>query len=94
MAEKFSNLKIIIITKGENGSCAYDCTEKKHYSCGAVKAEIVSTVGAGDSFGATFLTQYFKTHNLSRCLDTAAKVSAYVVSVKEAVPYYNINDFC
>ena len=93
IAKKFSNLKIIIITKGENGSMAYDCTKKKFYSCNAVKTKVVSTVGAGDSFGATFLTQYFRTTDIDYSLNIASKVSGFVVSVKEAVPNYNINDF-
>lgn len=93
IAKKFSNLKIIIITKGENGSLAYDCREKRIYFCNAVMTEVISTVGAGDSFGATFLTQYFKTNDLNYSLNIASKVSAFVVSAKEAVPHYNINDF-
>lgn len=89
LAERFGCLKIIIITKGENGSYVYGCKEKMSYSCGAVKVNVVSTVGAGDSFSATFLTQYFKTGDIKKSLDAAARVSAFVVSVKEAVPNYN-----
>ena len=85
-AEKFNQLKLIIITKGANGSCVYDCKNKVFHEADVVKAEVVSTVGAGDSFGAAFLYKYFCNESLQNCLEYASKVSAYVVSQKDAIP--------
>ena len=85
LSEKFPQIKIIIVTKGEKGSLAYDCANKKYFYANAAPAEIVSTVGAGDSFGAAFLTTYYKQKDLQKALDTASKLSAYVVSKKDAV---------
>lgn len=86
LSERFAQIKIIIITRGADGSCAYDCAEKSFCSADAPKTEVVSTVGAGDSFGATFLTQYFAGRSLQACLDIASRVSAFVVSQKDAIP--------
>lgn len=93
LSEKFKNLKVIIITKGEKGSLVYECSDKKFYNCDAKKVDVVSTVGAGDSFSASFLTLYLKTKDISTSLDFASKISAYVVSQKAAVPDYDVNDY-
>lgn len=86
LKEKYAQIKLLLITCGEKGSVCYDCESGDSYSCPASPASVVSTVGAGDSFGATFLVQYEKTKNIPLSLKTAAKVSAFVVEHKEAVP--------
>ena len=48
--------------------------------------DVVSTVGAGDSFGAAFLTAYLRTGNIETALQKAVEISAFVVAHKEAVP--------
>lgn len=88
LCEKFKNLKLVIITLGENGSFLLSAKDKKIYKCPAVKTKVVSTVGAGDSFGATFLNSYFKDNDIDLALKLASKISAFVVSQKDAVPYY------
>lgn len=89
-ADSFSNLKIIIITKGGDGSFVYDCKNGKVYESKAEKVEVVSTVGAGDSFSAAFLAEYLKTSDISKALSLATKISGFVVSKKEAIPEYDI----
>lgn len=86
LSERFNQIQLILITCGESGSCAYDCIEDKLYYCNAEKANVVSTVGAGDSFGATFLVRYLDNKDIPECLYTASKVSAYVVANKDAIP--------
>ncbi|MBR6552801.1 MAG: hypothetical protein IKT89_08190, partial [Clostridia bacterium] len=61
IAKKYNNLEFILFTQGENGATVYDCKNKKTYFENAPKVEVASTVGAGDSFGATFICEYFKT---------------------------------
>ena len=53
---------------------------------GIKSVSVVSTVGAGDSFGATFLSFYNKTKNAPYALKLSAKISAFVVTHKQAVP--------
>ena len=88
IAERFKNLKLVIITCGENGSLAYDSREKKTYRAGAEKVSVVNTVGAGDSFSAAFLYGYLSGESIEKCLCRASKLSAYVVSKAEAIPEY------
>lgn len=88
IAEKYSNLEFILLTQGENGATVYDCKNKKTYTENAPKVEVKSTVGAGDSFGATFICEYFKTNDTRKSLKKATEISAFVVSKKEAIPEY------
>ena len=85
-SEKYPSIKIILITKGASGSFAFLTNTKKFVFADAVPTNVVSTVGAGDSFGAAFLTKYFEGKEISDCLHFASKISAYVCSKKEAVP--------
>ncbi len=88
IAEKYKNLEFILLTQGEKGACVYDCKGKKAYFENAPKVEVASTVGAGDSFGATFICEYFKTNDIEKSLKKAIEISAFVVSQKEAIPEY------
>lgn len=45
--------KVVVVTRGEKGSIAYD--GKEFYTYGIVPVEVVDTMGAGDSFIAGFL---------------------------------------
>ncbi|MBP3706826.1 MAG: carbohydrate kinase [Clostridia bacterium] len=90
---KYSNLKTIIVTLGADGAYCYECKRDDEYRCESEKIKIASTVGAGDSFSAAFLYQYFKKTDIQLCLKYAAKIAGYVVSQYDAVPDYNVNDF-
>lgn len=93
ICEMYDNIRVLIITRGDKGSYVYDCTNGKAYECGARKVEVVSTVGAGDSFSASFLSKYLQSGDIGKSLDLATKVSGYVVSQKGAIPEYNVADF-
>ncbi len=93
LSKDFDNLKIIIITKGDKGSFVYDAADKKIYECQPKKVDVVSTVGAGDSFSAAFSTKYMKTKDIADALSLATNISAFVVSCKDAIPEYELTDF-
>ncbi len=93
LANKFNNLKLVLITLGEDGAVCYDVLDKKYFQVPCVKVPVVSTVGAGDSFSASFLAKYLDGFDIQTCLNYAAKVSAFVVSSSETVPDYNPLDF-
>ena len=82
----YPKINLILITRGEKGATCYDCQNKRLYNCEAEPATVLSTVGAGDSYGATFLTWYFKTKDIMLSMTLASKVSAFVVSHQEAIP--------
>lgn len=88
LAARYANLKIIIITLGEQGAFAFSCKEKATFFSPCVPAQVVSTVGAGDSFSAAFLHKYLRGCDLQTCLDYANRVAAFVVSNYDAVPDY------
>ncbi len=88
ISQKYDNLEFILLTQGDKGATVYDCKNKKAYSQTAPKVKVASSVGAGDSFGATFLCEYFKTNDISRSLKKSIEISAFVVSKKEAIPEY------
>ena len=90
ISKQFLNIKLIIITMGEKGSFAYDCVNAMLFTCESQKVKVVSTVGAGDSFSAAFLYKYMLGADIDTCLETASKISAYVVSKTEAVPEYSL----
>ena len=93
ICEEFANLKMIIVTKGGKGSIVYDCKNDEYYECDSQKVEVVSTVGAGDSFSAAFITKYIKTNDIKQALEFATKISGFVVSRKDAIPEYELKDF-
>ena len=92
ICSRFKNVKLVIITKGENGSFVYDSVNLKTNECNAKKTEVISTVGAGDSFSAAFLAKYLNKYDISDCLDFASEISGIVVSKTEAIPEYSINE--
>ena len=82
----YKNLKIVLFSCGDKGAYAYDVEKDKMYFEEAKKVEVVSTVGAGDCFGATFVTELLKGNDLKKCMQKATEKSAYVVSKQDAIP--------
>lgn len=79
---KYRNgLKVAIATLGEKGSIAYDGDQ--YYFCDAFPAQVVNTIGAGDSFIAGFLYGTMNGFPIEECLACGAKVASQVVSVFE-----------
>ncbi len=86
IAEAYPQIKLLLITCGANGAFCYDRLSGKTHYCPAETVPVVSTVGAGDSFGATFLTLYDKTKDIPYSLRLSAQISAFVVSHDGAIP--------
>ncbi len=86
ITEKYPQIKLLLITCGAKGAFCYDRLSGKTHYCPSETVSVVSTVGAGDSFGATFLTLYDKTKDIPYSLRRSAQISAFVVSHNEAIP--------
>ena len=86
LCEKYENIELVLLTCGERGAYVYRSFNRKIYYRRALPVTVVSTVGAGDSFGAVFLTEYLSGKSIDVCLDRAICISAQVVSREEAVP--------
>ena len=92
LAQRYEKLKCIIITLGADGAFVLDCRWQEAWTCGSAEVEVVSTVGAGDSFSAAFLSKYMRGCPIENCLDHAVKVAGFVVSCFDAVPDYTLED--
>lgn len=86
LSQMYKKLKLIVITLGERGSFCYSARDKLFFECAAERVTAVSTVGAGDSFGAAFLAEYFCTGSIEDALSLASRLSGFVVSRTGAVP--------
>ncbi len=81
-------LRTVILTLGKDGSFAYTAADGKSYTQPAIGDKVVSTVGAGDSFAAAWLTSYLAGKPVPECMKKAAEVSGFVVAHTQAVPRY------
>ena len=86
ICKAFDNIRLVLFTKGEYGSLIYDKKENRFYDIACKEAQVVSTVGAGDSYSAAFLCEFFKSGDVKKAGDAGAQLSAFVVAHREAVP--------
>ncbi|QMU29469.1 carbohydrate kinase family protein [Adhaeribacter radiodurans] len=84
--QKF-NLQIVILTRGENGAAVL--TDEGYEQHPGYKVEVEDTIGSGDSFLATYLSNYLQQQPVAECLKKACLVGAYVASCKGATPTYD-----
>lgn len=78
------NLKMLILTCGVNGS--YIFTPGNISFVETPKVEVADTVGAGDSFTATFLASLLAGYSVPDAHHRAVDVSAYVCTCSGAMP--------
>ncbi|MFI3281591.1 MAG: carbohydrate kinase [Rikenellaceae bacterium] len=77
-------LKMLILTCGVNGS--YVFTPGNVSFVETPKVEVADTVGAGDSFTATFISALLKGESVNDAHRKAVRVSAYVCTQHGAMP--------
>lgn len=71
--------KIVVITDGENGSCAID--EKGNiYKKGVIETEVVEKTGAGDAYSSGFLSALINAKSINDAMDWGARNSASVIN--------------
>ena len=78
------NLKMLILTCGINGS--YVFTPGHVSFMPTPKVEVAETVGAGDSFTAAFIAAILKGRSVAEAHEKAVRTSAYVCTLKGAMP--------
>ena len=79
--------KTICVTRGENGAIIWD--DHEFYEHPGFKVEVVDTVGAGDSFLATFIAGILAKQPMQEILENACAIGAFVASKRGANPEYN-----
>jgi fructokinase len=82
------SLDVIALTKGDAGSCLYQSQRYSEHT--GYDAEVVDTVGAGDSFTAVLAAGLLLDYNLDKINDLANKTAAYVCSQQGAMPKMSI----
>lgn len=80
-------INIICLTVGEKGAYVLENGKLHHHKGYQVK--VADTVGAGDSFLATFISSYLQGFPIDTILDRACKVGAFVASQPGANPDYS-----
>ncbi len=78
------NLKMLILTCGINGSYVFTPGEVSFVD--TPKVEVTDTVGAGDSFTASFCAGILKGMPITEAHRLAVKISAYVCTQNGAMP--------
>ena len=78
------NLKMLILTCGTNGSYVFTPGVVSFQE--TPKVPVADTVGAGDSFTATFTAALLKGKSVPEALKLAVEVSAYVCTQSGAMP--------
>lgn len=77
-------LKMVILTCGDQGS--YVLTAQESSWVDTPKVNVVSTVGAGDSFTGTFIASILLGKTIRQAHEAAVRVSAYVCTCQGAMP--------
>lgn len=78
------HLKVVVLTKGTNGSIVLTQDSVSFRPTPIVK--VTDTVGAGDSFTATFVAAILKGKKIEDAHGLAVEVSAFVCTQKGAMP--------
>lgn len=73
-----NGLKVVVVTKGETGSIAYD--GKSFTEFGIFPVKVVDTMGAGDSYIAGFLKGVLEEKDIKECMEQGAKTASDTIS--------------
>lgn len=88
LSRRYPNIHTILLTLDKEGATVYQADTGKFTPSPALKCEVVSLVGAGDSFFAGYLHSMLRGRDTVSCLNNAITLSSYVVGHLEAVPKY------
>jgi fructokinase len=83
-------LRLVIVTRGENGAAVL--TDEGYFEHPGYSVEVADTIGSGDAFLATFLSNYLEQQPTSEALKRACAVGAYVATRHGATPEYQTTD--
>lgn len=81
------DLKALVVTRGDKGAAVL--TDQGYAEHPGFTVEVEDTIGSGDAFLATFLSNYLQQLPMPVCLENACKIGAYVATQKGATPTYD-----
>jgi fructokinase len=85
--QKTYHAETICVTRGENGAIVWH--DYQFYEHPGFKVDVVDTVGAGDSFLATFIAGLLQKQPMQQTLEKACAVGAFVAGKRGANPQYD-----
>ena len=88
LADKY-DINCILLTLDKDGGAVYIPDTDTFVYSEKPCCDVVSTVGAGDSFFAAYISSYLGGADEEKCLSDAIAVSGYVVEHIEAIPEYS-----
>ncbi|MCJ8165017.1 PfkB family carbohydrate kinase [Pontibacter sp. E15-1] len=80
------SLELVIVTRGDRGAAAMH--EAGYFEHAGFQVEVEDTIGSGDAFLATFLTNYLQEKPLEHTLERACLVGAFLATQRGATPAY------
>jgi fructokinase len=80
------HVKTVCVTRGENGAIVWH--DHEFYEHPGFTVDVVDTVGAGDSFLATFIIGLLNKQPMQQVLERACAVGAFVTGKRGANPLY------
>lgn len=80
------NLELVIVTRGDQGAAALN--ETGYFEHEGFQVEVEDTIGSGDAFLATFLTNYLQQKPLDHTLERACLIGAFLATQRGATPAY------
>jgi fructokinase len=83
-------LQLVIVTRGENGAAVLSA--EGFFEHPGYQVEVADTIGSGDAFLATFLSNYLQQQPAPDALKRACAVGAFVATRPGATPQYNAAD--
>ncbi|MBQ9987036.1 MAG: fructoselysine 6-kinase [Erysipelotrichales bacterium] len=78
----YDGLEVLVCTRGDKGSVAYD--GHTFFKQGIIECSVVDTMGAGDSYIAGFLVEYFGSKDVKSAMVAGAKNSAITIGYQGA----------
>ena len=87
LLEQYGNLEMIVLTEGAKGCRVFTMDDTFHAKSDPV--DVKDTVGAGDSFSASFLYTFQKTKDIQKAAEIANRIGGFVASSSGAVPSYS-----
>jgi len=85
--QKKFHSKIICVTRGEHGAIVW--RDNQFFEHPGFKVKVVDTVGAGDSFLATFINGILADVPMDKIIERACKIGGFVASKRGANPVYD-----
>jgi fructokinase len=87
LKKRYPQINIMIMTAGAKGSHIFE--NGKFLFVESQPVQVKNAVGAGDAFGAAFLTSYYKSKNSIQSGAFANSIGGFVATSSEPIPSYS-----